>query len=105
MNDHVRPRLKISVLPEIFWAKVAKFLIKVAKFLKNPKDLHQRSFKSQKIYIKGLWKVKNIYIKAQKIMVKTCLNLFFAKFWKVSQKVAKFQSSEHQKKVSKGIKK
>ena len=31
-------------------------------------------------------------------MAKTCLNLFFAKFWKVAQKVAKLQSSECQKK-------
>ena len=54
--------------------------------------------KYQKTYIKGLWKVKNIYIKAQKIMVKTCLNLLFAKFWKVAQKLANFQSSERQKK-------
>ena len=61
------------------------------------------ALKSQKTYIKGLWKVKNIYIKAQKIMAKTCLNLFFAKFWKVAQKVAKFQSSERQKKVTKGF--
>ena len=44
--------------------------------------------------IKGLPKVKNIYIKALKILLKTGLNRFFDNFFKRAQKGAKFQNRQ-----------
>ena len=48
-----------------------------------PESLNEKSpnfWKSQKTYIKGLPKVKNIYIKALKFLLKTGLNRFFDNF-------------------------
>ena len=65
-----------------------KFEQKVAKFLKTPKDYFKPILKSQKTYIKGFPKVKNI--KALKIMLKTGLNQAWANPEKFSAKPGKY---------------
>ena len=80
---------KIGVLTELCLhvlgsSAARKFEQKVAKFFK--KTYIKLILKSQKTYNKGLPKVKNVYIKALKIMPKTSLNRFFDNFPKVAQK-------------------
>ena len=65
-----------------FSSAARKFEQKRAKFLKNPKDLHQTNFKISKDLHQRPAKVINIYIKALKIMLKTGLNRFFKQFLK-----------------------
>ena len=59
-------------------------------FWKPQKTYIKSVLKSQKTYIKRPPKVKDIYIEALKIILKTSVNSFFLQILKVPQKVAKF---------------
>ena len=92
-------RLVLSII-----SAARKFEQKRAKFLKSPKDLHQSNFKTSKDLHQRPRKVKNIYIKALKFLLKTGLNRFFDSFWKVEnspKKLPNFKSPQNKSLIAK----